>query len=123
MPAPFKVISPRHYRKRDGSSQTQWITVGSAFPAAQGGFDCSLWCLPLPDNDNGEVRILIRPDDSEARRGQQGNAPQGERQNFGGTHRDQFRGNAAAAPYAGHAGQTQADEAYYPGKPDDKLPF
>jgi hypothetical protein len=121
MPAPFKVVFPRIYVKSDGQEQTQWVTIGSAFPNRQGGYDCSLWCLPL-QNMRGEVRLMILPDDSDARRGPgQGSHGQGDRQNFGGTHRDQFGGNAAAAGAGGHT--SQGAEAYYPGKPDDKLPF
>lgn len=88
MPAPYKVVYPRHYKKSDGSTQTQWVTIGSAFPSRDGdGFDCNMEAYPLP-NANGEARFMIRRNDSDARREpQQGNAPQGERQNFGGTHR------------------------------------
>jgi hypothetical protein len=120
MPAPFKVIYARPYVKADGSEQTQWHTIGNAWPNKQGGHDLTLWAYPL-QNLRGEIRIMTVPDDSDVRRGQgHGGPPQGDRQNFGGTHRDQLRGNAAAG---GEGGHTQASEAYYPGKPDDKLPF
>lgn len=124
MPAPFKVITPNEYTKSDGSKQTRWVTVGTAFPNRQGGYDCSLWCYPLP-SARGEVRMLIVPDDSEARRGppqgQGHQQPQGGGGGFGGTHRDQFRGNAA---YAREPGQDDDPGVQYqpPGR-DDKLPF
>lgn len=112
----MKVITPRHYQKgRGGEARTQWLEIGSAWSnERQGGVDIVLHVLPIPDA-NGEVRILVRPIGSEARRDEGGGRPpnQGRRDDYGPSGYESA--HTPRGPAGDHHGPNAGD--------DDNIPF
>ena len=85
----YDVLSARKYRTRDGQDKTAWSNVGVAFESKDGkGFSLSLHCIPVPDKESGEVRLLMRlpmPKD-DAPRG--GGSRGGQSHDYGGDDTD-----------------------------------
>ncbi len=93
----YDLLAVRKYTDRNGEEKAAFTKVGAAFPAKSGnGFSLTFFCVPAPDKESGEYRLLMRePLEEGDRQGggrQQGNGQRsngGNRSNGGGP-RDSF---------------------------------
>ena len=69
----YDVLAVRKYQTRDGTEKSAWTNVGVAFAQRDGkGFSINLHCVPVPDKESGEVRLVMRvpmPRDDRQERG------------------------------------------------------
>jgi hypothetical protein len=57
----YDVLAVRKYKTRDGEEKSSWTPVGVAFSQRDGkGFSINLHCVPVPDKESGEVRLVMR---------------------------------------------------------------
>jgi hypothetical protein len=57
----YDVLATREYKDRDGNKKTAWTNVGVAFEQKDGkGFNLSLHCMPAPDMERGEYKLVMR---------------------------------------------------------------
>lgn len=57
----YEVCSVRRYKAQDGSEKSHWTNIGSAWAQKDGkGFSLSLHCMPAPDPEKGEYRLVMR---------------------------------------------------------------
>lgn len=57
----YEVLSVRKYKAQDGSEKSAWTNIGVAFEQKDGkGFSVNLHCIPAPDKETGEYRIVMR---------------------------------------------------------------
>lgn len=57
----YDVLATRKYKTRDGEEKTSWTNVGVAFAQRDGkGFSLNLHCVPVPDKESGEIRLVMR---------------------------------------------------------------
>ena len=78
----YDVLSTRRYKTSSGEEKTAWTTVGVAFEQRDGkGFSVNLHCVPVPDKESGEIRLVMRiPQPKEASGQRGGGSPRGGRQ-------------------------------------------
>lgn len=69
----YEVCAVRKYKAQDGSEKSSWTNIGSAWAQRDGkGFSLSLHCMPAPDPEKGEYRLVMRlplPKDGQQQRG------------------------------------------------------
>ena len=57
----YDVLSVRKYKAQDGTEKSAWTNIGVAFEQRDGkGFSLSLHCMPAPDPEKGEYRLVMR---------------------------------------------------------------
>lgn len=57
----YDVLAVRKFKTRDGEEKSSWTNIGVAFAQRDGkGFSINLHCVPVPDKDSGEVRLVMR---------------------------------------------------------------
>jgi|SRR5688572_682832 len=57
----YDVLAVRKYQTRDGEEKSAWTSVGVAFSQRDGkGFSINLHCIPVPDKESGEIRLVMR---------------------------------------------------------------
>jgi hypothetical protein len=57
----FDVLATRKYKGNDGKEKTAFTRIGVAWANKDGkGMSVSLDCVPVPDQEDGRIRILIR---------------------------------------------------------------
>ena len=64
MSRPHRIVIPREYSGADGSTKTQWIECGVAWPNRAGGYNCELYAIPAATQDqhgNVMTRFAIFP--------------------------------------------------------------
>lgn len=117
----MKVITARKYVTR-GETRTHWMEIGVAFVNDQ-GCDIQLHVLPLPD-ENGQVRMLIRPIGDQQQQQRPYAPPQQQRPQQGGYGPPPQR-QTEYAPSHSQGAHTQSEPGgYVPNaSDDDQLPF
>lgn len=63
----FNVASPINYRDTQGNDKTFWHVVGKAWETQKGDIAISLNSYPLPDPDEGRVKMFLFEDDEKSR--------------------------------------------------------
>lgn len=57
----YDVLATREYTDKEGNKKTVWTNVGVAFEQKDGkGFSLSLHCIPAPDSERGEYKLVMR---------------------------------------------------------------
>ncbi len=133
----LKVLYPRPFKGQDGQNGTSWMQVGRAYMNDK-GVDIQLWVAPLPNSEEGHIKLILREDDGRPAqaqggyRGEQGGrgrvaqafgqgGPQGGPGAAQGglkpQHRDNLGQGGQQALYGGAAAQRE------PGEDDDQIPF
>jgi hypothetical protein len=57
----YDVLAVRKFNTRDGEEKSMWTNVGVAFSQKDGkGFSINLHCVPVPDKESGEIRLVMR---------------------------------------------------------------
>lgn len=102
----YDVLATRRYKTGNGEEKTAWTNVGVAFEQKDGkGFSVNLHCVPVPDKETGEIRLVMRiPQPKEG-----GGGP---------------RGGGGQRPSGGASGGYEGGGGYGPGATDeDSIPF
>ncbi len=134
----LKVLYPRKFYDKDGKEGTSWMQVGRGYLNDRGA-DLQLWVMPLPNSDEGFVKLILREDD-----GRPAQPQGGYRGEQGGRERvaQAFRGPPQNGPQQPQGASTQAGlrpqhrdglqgaqqplyggAAAQPGDDDDNIPF
>lgn len=83
----YDVLAARKYTTKDGAEKTAWTNVGVAFANRDGkGFSVNLHCVPVPDKESGEIRLVMRI--PQPREGGGGGSQQGSGSPYGGDDSD-----------------------------------
>ena len=53
-------LAVRKYKTQDGTEKSSWTKIGVAFAQKGGGWSVNLHCIPAPDPETGEYRIVLR---------------------------------------------------------------
>jgi len=57
----YEVFSIRKYKAQDGTDKSSWTDIGSGWAQRDGkGFNLNLHCMPAPDQETGEYRLVMR---------------------------------------------------------------
>lgn len=85
----LNVLYPRKYT-HNGEEKTHWLKVGVAW-VGEKGIDVKLWSIPVSADEDGNLRLMLRPPLPEEGRQQQQGQQRGQQQ------RPPQYGGAAAA--------------------------